>query len=144
MGRPPKAAPLCSLFLLIYFLYYEYLWIFLIYSLYISYLYVLNIFHICSFVCFVIYSVNTLSDASLIPSTTLSRKPITWNQSHLSSYRWYNSPQKQRRPYAPARKGSHRALKTVCSWFLGYLFDCSSNFQVVGIIFGLVVLWISF
>ena len=54
-------------------LYYEYLWIFLIYSLYIPhiyihiytyiyiYIYVLNIFHLVSFVCFVVYSVNSRS-----------------------------------------------------------------------------------
>ena len=41
LGVPPEAAPLCSLFLLIYSLHYEYLWIFLIHSLYNSYLYVL-------------------------------------------------------------------------------------------------------
>ena len=66
MGRPPKAAPLCSLFLLIYFFI---LWIFMvipqiffIYSRYIYiYIYVLNIFHVFSFVCFVIYSINSRS-----------------------------------------------------------------------------------
>ena len=41
------------------FLYYECLWILLIYSLYISCLYVLNIFHIFSFVCFLMYGVNS-------------------------------------------------------------------------------------
>ena len=61
MGRPPKAAPLCSLLLLIFCLRYEYLLIFLIYSLCISYLQVLNIFLVFPFACFVIYSVNSRS-----------------------------------------------------------------------------------
>ena len=54
---------LCSSILLIS--YCQYLLIFLIYSWYIPYIYiyiyVLNIFHLCSFVCFVIYSVNNRS-----------------------------------------------------------------------------------
>ena len=60
---PPKAAPLCSLFLLIYLLYYEYLWMFPIYSFHIPYIYIyiFNIFHTFSCVCFVIYSVNSRS-----------------------------------------------------------------------------------
>ena len=58
LGALPKAAPV---FLIV--LYHEYLWIFLICSLYISYLYVLDISHILSFVCILIYSVNTLSVA---------------------------------------------------------------------------------
>ena len=42
---------LCSLFLLIYFLYYEYVWIFLIYSIYIEYCFgVISIAHPEAFV----------------------------------------------------------------------------------------------
>ena len=40
LGAPPKAAPLCSLFLLIYLLYYESSWMFLIYSSYVPYIYI--------------------------------------------------------------------------------------------------------
>ena len=69
LGAPPKAAPLCSLFLLIYFLivwiFMDIPYIFLIYSTYI-YIYVLNIFHIFSFICFVIYSANTFKSNFLI------------------------------------------------------------------------------
>ena len=46
LGATPKAAPLCSLFLLIYCSYYQYFWMFLLYSLYIPHIYFLNMFHI--------------------------------------------------------------------------------------------------
>ena len=56
IGAPPKAAPV---FLII--LYHKCLWIFLIHSLYIPYTYCLDMFHVFSFVCFLIYGVNSRS-----------------------------------------------------------------------------------
>ena len=58
VGGAAEGVALCSLFLLIYLLDYEYLWIFLIYIPYIFHIYFLNMFHIFSLVCFLTYGVN--------------------------------------------------------------------------------------
>ena len=62
VGAPPKAAPLCSLFLVL--LYHKYLWMFFVYSLYVPYIYIYifpKYVPCISLVCFLVYWVKSRS-----------------------------------------------------------------------------------
>ena len=103
LRRPPHwVCVLC--FCSFIFLYSEYLWIFLIYSLCILCKYVLNVFHLFSFMCFVIYSVNSSSghDRSqtfVSISHAVGPKLTFWGNSIMvqHGFAWRSSKNLQRR-----------------------------------------------